>query len=96
MSIFIPQNIGKPLTKELREQLLVEMKELEDKQAAVIKSWNDQGLPCSFKEYLLKGENYSSELMCYEHDIYFMKRTLISGIIQMGEDLDDAKYAASL
>lgn len=89
-SIFLPQNIGKPLTSILRAQLLLEVEELENiKKGLFSKSQVDFK---TFEEWSRYEDQKSSEITCYEHDIYFMKRTLETGIIQMGEELDEQHY----
>lgn len=89
MSILIPQNIGKPLTDELRKQLLVEIKQLEDLLTKSSKEWESSGSEISFSKYLKKETSFATEVLCYDHDMYFMKRTLATGIVQMGEERDE-------
>lgn len=86
MTVFINQNIGNRLTPESRILVEMELAKLREQRESFHK--NPEKVYASNRE--LFGSNCEGmDDTCFDHDEFFIERTLETGIIQMGEILEE-------
>ena len=84
MTIFTQDRMGQPLTQGERSELEWDVIHLES--CLKSEAWiNHQVEQCAD---LMGSWDRDLVLLCGEHDLHFMKLTLETGIIQMGEELE--------